>query len=76
MIQPIAPGSTLILTSFRRKIVAVVVIILALYESITTRRKIEGKHLVWTVGNGDPMHGMCISYDFFFKYYYSLELES
>ena len=40
--------------------VAVVLVVgLALYGSITKRRKYK-EHLVWTVGNGDPMHEVWI----------------
>ena len=42
-----------------------IIIIYEAYGSLVDAKtlqktEIQGEHLVWTVGNGDPMHGVCI----------------
>ena len=47
-----------------------IIIIIIIYEDYGSlvaamtlqKTEIQGEHLVWTVGNGDPMHGVCIQH--------------
>ena len=50
---------------FKKFIIIVIIITyVALWSLVTAKMlqntEIQGEHLVWTVGNADPMHEVCI----------------